>query len=258
LKQTDLVYCCRIEVQRQISIAAKFLKMITWSRVFKLVFRNTARDELDTYSHVMRTRSITSSFHRGSIYSTTTEAHFPVVLKAVMSKKRALDHFFAPISHKKTRLTTEPPHPEPTSAEIGTTETSKHHTYPYPVPHLPSHIIDQLAEVPSSHGKDINDQLDLDLLYFQPYIPKMRRGISSNSYGASSSSTGYNTQSSAMAPKLRSIHQGSPQSLASTHLPLSMPTAISSIVKLPNPSSQTDTRLAIRDLCPSVLTISAD
>ena len=120
----------------------------------------------------MRTRSITSSFRRGRIYSTTKEDHFPVVLKAVMSKKRALDHFFAPISHKKTCLTTEPPHPEPTSAEIGTTESSKHHTYPYPVPHLPSHITDQLAEVPSSPGKEINDQLDLDLLYFQPYIPK--------------------------------------------------------------------------------------
>ena len=90
-----------------------------------------------------------------------------------MSKKRGLDNFFTASSPKKPRITT-PPAP-PTEA-ITDVETSKHPTYPFPVPHLPAALINQLAEVPASEGKEINNQLELDLLYFQPYIP---RGIES-------------------------------------------------------------------------------
>lgn len=90
-----------------------------------------------------------------------------------MSRKRALDSFLAPFSRKTVRLTAEPPQPVSTdSSDVSTTETSSHSTYPYPVPYLPSHVIDQLAEVPAAEGKEITNQLDLDLLYFQPYIPK--------------------------------------------------------------------------------------
>jgi len=83
-----------------------------------------------------------------------------------MSKKRAFDQFFAPASQKKARVIAESP-----TAVFGT-ETSKNSTYPYPVPHLPSHIINQLVEVPTRQGKEINNELDLDLLYFQSYIPE--------------------------------------------------------------------------------------
>ena len=89
-----------------------------------------------------------------------------------MSKKRALDSFFAPTPQKKARPTEDSPHATNHEVDSCNTETSNHPTYPYPVPHLPPHIIDQLAEVPASQGKEINDHPDLDLLYFQPYIPK--------------------------------------------------------------------------------------
>ena len=86
-----------------------------------------------------------------------------------MSKKRGLDSFFTLTSQKKIR-----PNPAE-SSDISATNhlqpTSAHPTYPYPIPHFPAHIEQVLAEVPASEGKPINDQPDLDLLYFQPYIP---------------------------------------------------------------------------------------
>ncbi|KAL6720750.1 hypothetical protein ACLMJK_002675 [Lecanora helva] len=92
-----------------------------------------------------------------------------------MSKKRALDAFFTPKSQKKARLATQSPSPLPeplTDDQPLSTESSNHPTYPFPVPHLPPHITSALASVPASEGREINDQPDLDLLYFQPYIPK--------------------------------------------------------------------------------------
>lgn len=88
-----------------------------------------------------------------------------------MSSKRKLDTFFSPISRKKTRLSPElAAHAQEEPAD--TREKSNHRTYPFPVPHLPQQIIDELASVPASDGKEINDQPDLDLVYYQPYIPK--------------------------------------------------------------------------------------
>lgn len=84
-----------------------------------------------------------------------------------MSKKRALDSFFIPIGAKKSR-----PNPgEDDSPSTVDRPTSTHSTYPYPVSHFPSHIEEALAEVPASEGKEINNQPDLDLLYFRPYFP---------------------------------------------------------------------------------------
>jgi len=45
-------------------------------------------------------------------------------------------------------------------------------TYPFPIPHLPSRISSSLSSLPSMTGKVIDDQVDLDLFYFQPYVPK--------------------------------------------------------------------------------------
>ena len=86
-----------------------------------------------------------------------------------MSKKRGLENFFTPASQKKLRTNNEPVEVESTTVS---TQCSSHSTYPHSIPHLPPHIIDQLAQVPASEAKAINDQLELDLLYFQPYIPK--------------------------------------------------------------------------------------
>ena len=93
-----------------------------------------------------------------------------------MSKKHTLDGFFQPSSSKRSRLSnvTSSPQADPVS-ETGTTidcPSSNHSTYPYPIPHFPARITNALSEVPAALGKEINDQPDLDLLYFQPYIPK--------------------------------------------------------------------------------------
>lgn len=76
-----------------------------------------------------------------------------------MSKKRTLDGFFQPSESKKPRLE---------SSE----EASNHKTYPYPIPHFPPHVIEGMGFAPAEEGKIMNDELDLDMLYFQPYIPK--------------------------------------------------------------------------------------
>ena len=82
-----------------------------------------------------------------------------------MSKKRNLDSFFLPISQKKVRRNAKSTNSEQQSSHA-------HPSYPYPVPHFPAHISDKLTEVPASHGKEINHETDLDLLYFHPYIPQ--------------------------------------------------------------------------------------
>lgn len=79
-----------------------------------------------------------------------------------MSKKRTLDNFFTPKaqpSNKKPRLESSKP-------------PSNHSTYPFPIPQFPPDIVDGLGFVPATEGKAIDDQLELDLLYFQPCIPK--------------------------------------------------------------------------------------
>ncbi|KAK2734788.1 DNA repair family protein [Colletotrichum kahawae] len=78
-----------------------------------------------------------------------------------MSKKRTLDAFFAP-SAKKTRK------------EDGTVEAvgnSTHPNYPCSIVELAPSISKELSSLPARPGKEINDQPDLDLLYFEPYVP---------------------------------------------------------------------------------------
>lgn len=52
------------------------------------------------------------------------------------------------------------------------TAYSKHPTYTFAVPHLPPEIGDILNFAPATEGRTINDKPDLDLIYYQPYIPK--------------------------------------------------------------------------------------
>ena len=91
-----------------------------------------------------------------------------------MSKKRALESFFTPASQKKARSDRVPSDSTvltPTGQQETDHLTSAHSTYPFPVPYLPPHIQAALSEIPASEGRQINDQPDLDLLYFQPFIP---------------------------------------------------------------------------------------
>jgi len=51
-------------------------------------------------------------------------------------------------------------------------ESSHHPTYPHPIQCFLKSIETELKSLPSTIGRVINDQADLDLLYFEPYIPK--------------------------------------------------------------------------------------
>jgi alkylated DNA repair dioxygenase AlkB len=73
-------------------------------------------------------------------------------------KRGALDTFFKPPTPKK------PKYSLPASA-------SHHASYPFPIPHLPTPFTDALGFAPEAEGKPMNDQLDLDLVYYEPYIP---------------------------------------------------------------------------------------
>ncbi|KAF9760677.1 hypothetical protein IL306_004203 [Fusarium sp. DS 682] len=84
-----------------------------------------------------------------------------------MSKKRTLDAFFSP-SVKKTK--TEPG--VITASDVISEETtySEHQFYPHPIKNLPAPLSKELSTLPDKPGREINDQPDIDLLYFEPFI----------------------------------------------------------------------------------------
>ncbi|KAH0832726.1 DNA repair family protein [Fonsecaea pedrosoi] len=57
----------------------------------------------------------------------------------------------------------------PPRAVIGTTN---HPTYPWPIPHLPVHVVSEIELLVTAQGREIRDQPHLDLVYFQPFIPR--------------------------------------------------------------------------------------
>lgn len=90
------------------------------------------------------------------------------------AKKRTIESFFK-LPAKKRHIEnptsadeTSPAGSTPQSEVLPSNDT----TYPFPIPQLPSHITTAISSLPTLEGKAINDQPDLDLLYFQPYIPK--------------------------------------------------------------------------------------
>ena len=90
--------------------------------------------------------------------------------------KRTLDSFFAPraTSDKRVRLTTSDDDsfiPQ-TESEAISVEVSRHPTFPWSLPHLPSAITTALEPLVTTSGKPIANQPDLDLLYFQPFVPR--------------------------------------------------------------------------------------
>ncbi|VUC27816.1 unnamed protein product [Clonostachys rosea] len=78
-----------------------------------------------------------------------------------MSKKRTIDSFF------------QAPPKKPRTEEIAkeTIETTTHAKYPFPIKNLPPSLASEIVSLPARPGSEINDQPDLDLLYFKPYIP---------------------------------------------------------------------------------------
>ena len=79
--------------------------------------------------------------------------------------KRTLDSFFKPPAAKKMRV-------ESSTLDQSATDFTKHATYPWPMPFFPPHIIVELEDLRSAKGRVINDKPHLDLLYFQPFIPR--------------------------------------------------------------------------------------
>ncbi|CAG8885606.1 unnamed protein product [Penicillium egyptiacum] len=97
--------------------------------------------------------------------------------------KRTLDAFFRPSSAAPKRPKTEPiesntataispPEPNDTSIE-DTNPPSQHPSYPIPIAQLPSHIEVGLEHAtPAIAPREISNRPHLDLLHFQPYIPR--------------------------------------------------------------------------------------
>lgn len=85
--------------------------------------------------------------------------------KLTTMSKRTLDTFFTPkTSNKKKKLTEE------TSHHMHVGPPSTHPTYPFPVPQLPDTLSEALSSSPTNAGRVINDQPDLNLIYFEPYF----------------------------------------------------------------------------------------
>jgi len=105
------------------------------------------------------------------------------------TRKRTIDAFFGAPTAKKSKPPTASSSPRAIPDECACPRTlnpadikretsftkprfSEHYTYPFPIAHLPDHINAELSSLPSSLEKVINDQLDLDLVYYEPYIPR--------------------------------------------------------------------------------------
>lgn len=120
---------------------------------------------------------------------------FSLLLGLAMSK-RTLDSFFSPPSKKSKTLSTIPTTKSATNGSANystlTAPTSGlpvlerdadsesepltytlHKTYPIPIANPPSHLSAAIEDILlASNGKEIKNQPHLDLLYFQPLLPK--------------------------------------------------------------------------------------
>ena len=83
--------------------------------------------------------------------------------------KRTLEGFFTTPVVKRVKLAEQCPAELTTKINL---KKSNHPTYPWPVPELPSYLTKELELLVTATGKVINDQPDLDLLYFQPFVPR--------------------------------------------------------------------------------------
>ncbi|RVX74686.1 hypothetical protein B0A52_01813 [Exophiala mesophila] len=94
--------------------------------------------------------------------------------------KRTLEGFFSPALKKPklddspftttTTTTTKIPSAVPPSYQ--NLPTTNHPTYPWPIPHFPPHIRSELETLVTAEGEELRDKPHLDLLYFQPFIPR--------------------------------------------------------------------------------------
>lgn len=89
--------------------------------------------------------------------------------------KRTIDNFFYPSVSKKLKLADDAPEAEGNASQ---TSFSSYPTYPFPIPALPKAIADVLPKTPFQSPRNISDQPNLDLLYFEPYFsPKVAKEL---------------------------------------------------------------------------------
>ena len=97
-----------------------------------------------------------------------------------MSKKRPIESYFTSSASKKRRDAQDedqdPVRPFAVSQRSlanspAQTGVSSHETYSFPIANLPARIGKELESLPARPPREMNDQPDLDLLYFQPYMP---------------------------------------------------------------------------------------
>jgi alkylated DNA repair dioxygenase AlkB len=93
-----------------------------------------------------------------SVLESGVQGFRPLRAAPVTMKRGALDSFF------KTTIPKKPKY----EASV---DKSSHASYPFAIPHLPAPFLEQLGFAPEAEGKLMNDQLDLDMVYYQPYIP---------------------------------------------------------------------------------------
>ena len=94
-----------------------------------------------------------------------------------MSKRlRTLDSFFSPPPSKRAKegesFLKQEERDQNDDTKDAPTLYSRHATYPHSIVHLPASLREVLNFVPASEAKTINDQPELDLLSFTPFIPK--------------------------------------------------------------------------------------
>lgn len=82
--------------------------------------------------------------------------------------KRTLDGFFKPPLTKRPCVE----HKLNLEQEKQLSSVTSHPTYPWAVPNLPPTIAAELETLVTASGKEIKNQPHLDLVYFQPFIPR--------------------------------------------------------------------------------------
>ncbi|OAA79599.1 DNA repair family protein [Akanthomyces lecanii RCEF 1005] len=96
-----------------------------------------------------------------------------------MPEKRTLDAFFAPSAKRPREAEAEPVCRSPIHRGRRLpvqVSTSKHSAYPFDIADFPATLAKELSppNIPDKPGQSIDDKQDLDLLYFDPFVPKLQ------------------------------------------------------------------------------------
>ncbi|POR35624.1 Uncharacterized protein TPAR_04172 [Tolypocladium paradoxum] len=81
-----------------------------------------------------------------------------------MSQKRTLDAFFSSAPKRQRTQANASDDDEPA-------DKSQHAQYPFPIATLPPSLSNDVSSLPTRPGRSVDDQPDLDLLCFDPYVP---------------------------------------------------------------------------------------